>query len=1088
MLLAAAGLVLLLPQAAPLVAQSPAPEELFETSVKPVLDSCIGCHSTTAMGGLRLDSREALLTGGESGPAIVVGDPDKSLLIAAVKHTGTLKMPLGGSRLSDEQIASLENWIRTGAVWPAPKEGGKPESVLADHFENNIRPVLAQQCFACHTNTKTAGLRLDSREDMLAGGKSGPAIVPGDPDRSLLMAALRHNGPVRMPKGGTRLTDEQLENFALWIKDGAYWPTERATPTAYTDEQKNLWSIQPLKKPEVPQVKDTAWPLTDIDRFVLARLEQEGLKPAPMADRRTLLRRVTYDLIGLMPSHEEVKAFEEDTSPDAWEKVIDRLLASPQYGERWARRWMDVVRYGEDDYRVGKNPDRAEQYPFAYLYRDWLIRALNDDLPYDMFIKAQLAADKLDPKIRDRHLPALGMNGNGIWIFHASPAPVERADEWHDKVDVTTKAFLGLTVGCARCHDHKYDAIYTKDYYQLTSIFASSRYKAYPRVPKTVVDEYEKQNRVLQRKNRALREFLENASDLYAQMLFAQSEQYMLAAWKVETQKRATVESVAEEDKVDPELLARWVRFLKKKPDNYRALVPWQEMIARKGTKDEATTLAREFIAKVSSINERYLKLKKENEFTLAQVKGTPLTTDDDEPEDPDTAKEPFDPLPNGLKRRLNAYQIDLKSLDREDLMLWRDVFEVDVPEATAEVEEGRRKPGLLKLTDGALERRLTADLKAHVERARADIEAFKKSMPPQYPFVYGIEDTKQPNDLKVFLRGNPYSFGEDAPRAFPAILSGGKSMLFTEGSGRLELAEAIIRQPITARVIANRIWRWHMGRGIVDTPSNFGMVGDRPTNPELLEYLATTFIEGGMSWKKLHKRILMSRVYQLSSAPVAANLGKDADNRYFWRANRTRLEAEGIWDALLQASGALDLSNIGGPSIELSEKTTRRGVYAKVSRMYPSDFQITFDVPAATISAERRYTTNVPQQRLFFLNNAFVHTQAERLAERIKDAGDPAAQVNKAFQLVYQRDATPEEISAALELITMDPMTPPAAQETSAAGDGASGAAAASAGGERREPQAGGDGKDGPKKLPDSPLRSFAWALLSSNEFLFID
>jgi mono/diheme cytochrome c family protein len=1076
--LAAASLALV--QAAPLFAQTTEQQTFFEQRVKPVLATCASCHSTTASGGLRVDSRDALIKGGASGPAIVVGDPDKSLLMAAVRHTGAIKMPLGGNKLSDDQIASLAAWIKDGAAWPAPTTGNKPEAVLADHFENHIRPVLAQQCFACHTATKSAGLRLDSIKDMLAGGASGPAIVPGDPDKSLLMAALRHNGPVKMPKGGTRLTDAQLDDFATWIKDGAFWPAEKATPKAYTAEQKNLWSIQPLKKPGVPAVKDTAWPINDIDRFVLAKLEKEGLKPVPSADRRTLLRRVTYDLTGLMPSHDEVKAFEQDTDPNAWEKVIDRLLASPRYGERWARHWMDVVRYGEDDYRVGKQPDRAEKYPFAYLYRDWLIRALNDDMSYDVFVKTQLAADMLDPAIRDQHIPALGMNGNGIWIFHASPAPVERADEWHDKVDVTTKAFLGLTVGCARCHDHKYDAIYTKDYYQLTSVFASSRFKAYPRVPKSVVDEYEKQNKVLQKKNRALRQFLENASDLYAQMLFMQSEEYMLAAWKVEAQKKATIESVADESKVDPELLGRWVRFLKKKPDNYRALVKWQELVASgkgkepealKKLEEQAKKLAKEFVTTVSDVNEKYLKLTKENEFTLAQVKGTPIQDDDDDEEqDPDKAKEPFDPLPNRLKRRLNAYQIDLKSLDREELVLWRDVFETDVPEIDApEPEEGaRRKPGLLKLTDGALERRLTADLKTHVERARADIEAFRKSMPPQYPMVYGIEESKQPSDLKVFVRGNPYAFGEDAPRAFPSLLSQGTSKLFSQGSGRLELAEEIIRQPITARVIANRIWRWHTGRGIVDTPNNFGMAGERPTNPELLEYLATTFIEGGMSWKTLHKQILLSRTYQLSSTTLPANVAKDADNRFFWRANRIRLEAEGVWDGLLQAGGALDLKGLGGPSEDLTEKTERRGVYAMVSRMYPSDFQATFDVPTATISAERRYTTNVPQQRLFFLNNSFVYKQAERLVERIKDAGDPTAQVKKAFEIVYQREATPEEIAAALELVTLE-ATKPAAPTTGEAKTA-----------EGKESQ--------PKKLPDSPLRSFVWALLSSNEFLFID
>src|SRR5688572_5331745 len=674
----------------PTTAPTPVQIEYFEKSVRPVLtENCASCHGNGAAGGLRLDSREAALEGGKSGPAIVPGDPDKSLLMAAVRHTGATKMPLGGDKLSDAKLQALATWIKDGAAWPEVQAGTKPESVLSDHFETHIRPVLAQQCFACHTNSKSGGLRLDSRDDLIAGGKSGAGLVPGDPDRSLLIAALKHSGSLRMPKGGTRLTEEQIGFFVTWVKDGAFWPVDKVSTKEYSDAQKRLWSVQPLRSTAVPTVKDAAWAVNDIDRFVLARLEKEGLKPTTTADRRTLLRRVTYDLTGLMPTYEEVQAFESDKSPNAWEKVVDRLLASPRYGERWARHWMDVVRYGEDDYNVGGRPDRTEKYPFAYLYRDWLIRALNDDMSYDMFVKAQLAADLLPENIRDKHIPALGMNGNGIWVFQASPAPLERADEWHDKVDVTSKAFMGLTVGCARCHDHKYDAIYAKDYYQIASIFASSRFKAYPRVPKAVADEYEQQNKILQKKNRALRTFLENASDLYAQMLFTQSEAYMLASWKVSTQKGATIESAAEEAKVDPEILGRWHKFLAKKPDHYPALKGWQAMVAKKG-KDakeaDAKKLALEFIAKVTEVKEHYDRLTKENEFALAQVKGTPMADEDAEAEkDPDMAKEPFDPLPNGIKRRLNAYQIDLKSLSREDTLLYQDLFERDVPQVEDE-------------------------------------------------------------------------------------------------------------------------------------------------------------------------------------------------------------------------------------------------------------------------------------------------------------------------------------------------------------------------------------------------------------------
>ena len=670
-------------------------------------------------------------------------------------------------------------------------------------------------------------------------------------------------------------------------------------------------------------------------------------------------------------------------------------------------------------------------------------------------------------------IPALGMHGTGVWSYQDNPAPIERADEWHDKVDVTTKAFLGLTVGCARCHDHKYDAIPQRDYYSLVSVFASSHYKAYPQVPKAVVDEYEKQSKQLEAKEKDLKKFLDQASDLYAQMLFAETEDYMVAAWKVGSQKRVTVQSVADDSKLDAELLERWVKFLKKKPNNYSFLKSWQDMVARGGTPEEAKKLAHEFYLKLAEVNDKYLKLKQDNEVALAQFK---------------TEQEQFDPLPNGLKRLLNKHQIDLKGLDREETYLWRDVFDQDIPELGMinPNADDKRKPGLLKLTDWALEKRLTADLASHVARAKAGIEAFKKSMPPQFPFVYGLEEEKEPSDLKVFVRGNPYSFGEDAARAYPSIFNDGHAKRFENGSGRLELAETIAKEPITARVIVNRIWRWHMGRGITDTPNNFGMAGERPANPELLEYLASKFVADGMSWKKLHKEILMSRTYQLSSAVVEANLAKDQDNRFFWRANRQRLEAESIWDSLLSASGKLDLNQTGGPSEDLGEKMVRRAVYAKVSRMYPNDFHMTFDFPTPTISAERRYTTNVPQQRLFFLNNSFVHKQAEALAERIQAAGSDEAQITKAFEIVYQRVPALEELKSSITFLrdaaATAPTAPSAARVISARAD----AKPESAGSSWMEAKT--EDKESPDKPKDSPLKSFCWALLSSNEFLFID
>jgi mono/diheme cytochrome c family protein len=939
-----------------------------------------------------------------------------------------------------------------------------------EYFESRIRPVLAQQCFVCHTNSKAGGLRLDTREDILKGGKSGPALVPGDPDKSLIVSAIRHAGPLQMPKNAVKLTESQVKDFTQWVKDGAYWPAAEASKMVITERQKQRWSYLPLQPGTVPAVQDKAWPSNDIDRFVLARLEREGLKPGATADRRTLIRRVTYDLTGLPPTFEEVQAFETDKSPGAWEKVIDRLLASPRYGERWARHWMDVVRYGEDDYNVGQMPDRAERYPHAYLYRDWLINAFNDDIRYDTFVKAQLAADLMkEPKL----IPALGMHGAGVWSFQDNPAPIERADEWHDKLDVTSKAFLGITVGCARCHDHKYDPIPTKDYYRLASVFASSKFHAYPQVPKAAWEAWEKQKQTLEEKEKAQKKFLEQASDLFAQSLLMQTKEYMTAAW-LAGQKRSSVQSVADEKKLDAEILERWVRFLQKEPSNYSFLKPWQAMVARGGSEKEAGQLAGEFYEVVLDVQREFLKLKEENEVALAKFKLK------DQVED-------FDPLPNFKKRRLNKHQIDLKSLDRERQYLWRDVFETDLPANPGNPNaEEKKKPGLFKLTEWALERRLTGELAAHATRLKADLEAYKKAMPPEPPYVYGIAEA-EPTTLRVFVRGNVYNFGEEAPRGFLSLFSNGDPQLFDKGSGRLELAEAILKQPVAMRVVVNRIWRWHMGTGIVDTPNNFGVLGASPTNQKLLDYLATRFEAGGLSWKKLHKEILLSKTYQLSAQTIEANAAKDPGNKLYWRANRRRLDAEGVWDTVLTASAKLDTSKLGGPSEDLGEaKMIRRGVYGRVSRMYPNDFLATFDAPAATISSEFRYMTNVPLQKLFFLNSEVVRRHARLAAERIAPVGASDAQVKRAYQIFFQRQPSSAELTFALDFLRQaEAMAAPPPEPTPAPNK--SGVVAKP---ERSSAMAAEPAPPPPSANPTplKPLDSLCWALMSSNEFLYVN
>jgi mono/diheme cytochrome c family protein len=402
-----------------------------------------------------------------------------------------------------------------------------------DFFEIKIRPVLANSCYSCHASTAMGGLRLDSRDAMLKGGSRGTALVPGDPDKSVLITAVRQTDPkLKMPMGG-KLKDSEIEDLVAWVKAGAVWPAAPAAVSSVSPgapksgdkyviapERKNFWSLVPLAEPKPPVVKDPRWAKTDIDRFVLARLEKESLKPVHTASRHDLIRRASLDLTGLPPTPQETAAFENDPSPDAFAKVVDRLLASPHYGERWGRIWLDVARFGEDDYRsLNPNPRGYHPYPNAYVYRDWVIQAFNDDLPYDQFVKAQLAGDLLDEKTRYKTLPATGFLGLGPWYYDNGAVEVTRADERHDRVDVVTRGFLGLTVACARCHDHKYDPIPTADYYSLAGVFLNTAYHEYPQVPKKVLDQYTQVEAEIEKKQKVLGEIQQNLSNQLSESL-----------------------------------------------------------------------------------------------------------------------------------------------------------------------------------------------------------------------------------------------------------------------------------------------------------------------------------------------------------------------------------------------------------------------------------------------------------------------------------------------------------------------------------------------------------------------------------------
>ena len=803
----------------------------------------------------------------------------------------------------------------------------------AEYFETKVRPVLAANCYDCHTDEKMGGLRLDSREGLLKGGRSGAAIVPGDPDKSLLIVAVQQTrANLKMPKGG-QLKPAEVDALAEWVRAGAPWfsaattaaTTAAAATTASTTaaagggkpaastanaatdakpaaapayvikpEQRAFWSFQPIHVAPVPAVSHTSWPNTDIDRYVLASLERAGLAPVRAADKRTLLRRATLDLIGLPPTPDEIDAFEKDDSPDAFAKVVDRLLASPHYGETWGRLWLDVARYGEDDYR-SLDPERRgyNPYPNAYLYRDWVIKAFNDDLPYGQFVRAQLAGDLLgDPATRARTLPALGFLGLGPWFYDNGAVEVTRADERHDRVDVVSRGFLGLTVGCARCHDHKYDPIPTKDYYSLAGVFLDTSYREYPLVPKTIVDEYNAHDKQIEKREKLLEDFLDTESRQLRETLALQSSKYMTAAWRVLGEPKDDVA----EGRRRREARLRAVRSLAEVPGQAAAVLSVPEGLAGD---DQGAAAARPRRRSWPTSSRRPIldvmfdrkEIKEENDVIAAKAL---IGTKKKEP-----AKLPSDFVTND--DFCPGCGLELKSLPIERNNLWTDVFQRDLAQGFDPAQSPEaNKPGLLAFRGWGLERQLSADRRRYIDGLRTDIAALRKAQPPKYAFVHGVADVETPINLKVSKRGSPYNLGDEEPRHFLSVLSPGEPAPFTKGSGRLELADDILSQPISMRVIVNRVWKGHFGTGMVDTPSNFGIAGERPSNPELLEYLAQRFVDQRLSIKQLHRDIMLSAVYQLSTDFVAANFEKDAGNRLYWRADRHRMTAEQIRDSLL--------------------------------------------------------------------------------------------------------------------------------------------------------------------------------------------
>ncbi|GDX09968.1 hypothetical protein LBMAG57_17400 [Verrucomicrobiota bacterium] len=776
-------------------------------------------------------------------------------------------------------LASLSGVRAADTTVPRPAGISSRAGEDTAFFESRIRPILVERCYECHSADKKqkGNLLLDSREGTLKGGDTAPAVVPGDPEKSLLIKAVRYTDKdLRMPPKDKKLTDAQIADLVAWVKMGAPDPRHKEARTTGAKEAKakTWWAFQPVREPAVPGANRQ----NPIDAFVGEKLAAAGLGKAPPADRSSLLRRATFDMTGLPPTPEEIDAFVADGSDRAYEAVVERLLNSPAYGQRWARHWLDIVRYADYYNHVPKERKEIWELTEAWRYRDWVVDAFNRDLPFDQFIVHQIAGDRLrspsGEEIYPEGLIATTFLSNGVWDFGDADKEKIVSDMVDDNIGVIGKAFLGLTLDCARCHDHKFDPISTEDYYGLAGMFYSSH------------------------------------------------------------------------------------------------------MLKALGAKGAEYTINR-----VSLLGPAAPARRVEQEKRLAEIKAKLVELD----------KQP---------------QAQIDAARRSELIAVRD---------SLQKEQADLAPLAMAVIDGGTPGGL-------------------------FPRI---------QDVPIHIRGSYTKLGPVVPRRLPRFFAGEDQPAITNGSGRLELAAWVASRgnPLTARVIVNRVWQWHFGEGLVRTPSNFGLLSEPPSHPELLDWMAARFMEDGWSLKKLHRRIMLSATYRQGSNVSRKVFDKDPENRLLGRFTPRRLEAEAIRDAILSVNGQLDLTP-GGPAGD-DFTIRRRSLYVQTARFQRGSYANLFDAANSDASTEKRAISTVAPQALLLLNDPWIHEQARHLAQRLlRDVPqDNAARIGRGYRLLFGRAPNDAERTIAQQII------------------------------------AGGD-----PAVPDGGWNDLAHVLLCGNEFIYID
>jgi hypothetical protein len=1117
-----------------------------------------------------------------------------------------------------------------------PASTAEPSAAESEFFEKHVRPILIEKCLKCHGEAEPkARLKLTSRDSLLKGGKAGPAIVLAEAEQSLLLRAVRYDDKPRMPPDG-KLSDRQIEVLSRWVKMGVPWPGPDSLQApveggfTITEKQRRFWAFQPVKCVALPEVRDRARAKSSIDLFILSALEAKGLGLAKPADKRTLLRRATFDLIGLPPSPVEIDAFLADESPDAFARVVDRLLASPHYGERWGRHWLDVVRFADARDLIQLPP--GSDFREAWRYRDWVVQSFNRDLPYTDFIRAQVAGDLLPPPepggINKDGLVATGM----LAIADFVPGDVDKdqmiADYVNDQIDVVGRSFLGLSLACARCHDHKFDPISTRDYYALAGIFFSSRIIPGPvagntplvRVPlmsAAEIAEAKARDSRDKRRRAELERVLSDGVDREYQaqvkrFVTAQFARYLVAACEYRKQTAGPVKPAptefAKKRELHEGILAGWVAYLnsvekQSLPNQPRGLrdaaagrLTGAELqrtaddlqksingLAQRTRDADAGAPERHALARDSLLRFRaddpYLQTDSGGRVTLwpnraglpgdakpltpggGPIRTTAVINGHTKPvvrfdgksllqaprrsppggslfvvfknaekaaagqrlvgwEDSDVGQHGLGLIcdPDGRihailrnngqpgdivdARRQADFEVvcvswgpDGAALHRDDKAVGLqtsisaissdpgissmtmggpgsgaserfqgDVAEVRVYSRPLSEEERRQVQGELRdawfkpdapdapqdtkqnalaalyeellsprgpFWVGAEERNklLPDDFRARLHALSQELETLRKKPPAEIPEAVAVQDggpkgTRHEGfkDATIYLRGNPKRPGETVPRGLPRILAGEHQERIINGSGRLRLADwlATRENPLTARVMVNRIWQHHFGEGLVRTPNDFGERGERPTHPELLDYLAKRFVESGWSVKSLHRLILSSATYQQSSHVDAAALARDPENRLIGRMNRRPLEAEAIRDSLLAVAGRLDATPGGPPFKELA--VPRRTLYLLSARTgtNTSDFSRLFDGADPGSMVARRGQSTVAPQALFFMNDPFVTALARDLAARVarEAAKDDEARIRRLYALAFGRPPTRAELDLGAQIL----------------------------------------------------------------------